>query len=278
MKNILVASRSPIRVKIGDFGVSKRAVGTSLNTRVGTEGYKAPEIHFGTGSYTNAADMWSLGCLVHRILTSEIPFLRKDANSIPESGFLITSQQCDSSALYRFGHSSDSVGFPPGVLNESLAGKELDFLKGLLQPTPARRMSAPAALKHPWLQPTPVSQMSAPVAPKHPWPQVQAKIEDCYLESLVSFIKYEKPSLMQFFPGDLNKVLIPYAEQAQRFAMRLERFGCPAKTACDLAVLTLYDLAILIGNEGSLHCFHDQRVCKYILISCHSYAFCDIDR
>lgn len=80
---------------------------------------------------------------------------------------------------------------------------------------------------------------------------------------------------MRFFLGNFDKEFIPYsyAEQAQRFAMRLKRFGYPKKTARELAVLTLYDPAILIGNEDSLHYFHDQRVCEYILISC--YSCCD---
>lgn len=254
VKNILVTSRSPIQVKISDFGVSKCAVGTSLKTRIGTGGYQAPEVFFGLGPYTHAADMWSLGCLVHEILTSEIPFLRRDSNSIPESGFTITNQEHDSSALHRFALSSEPVVFPPGTLNESLAGQELDFLKCLLQPTPASRMSAPATLEHPWLQ------VQA---------QAQAELEDCYLERLISFIKDEKPDLMRFFPGDLDEVLVPYAEEARRFAMRLEEIGCPTKTACDLAVLTLYDLAILIGNENVLHYFHDQWVREYMLISCY---------
>lgn len=44
-QNILVASLSPIKVKITDFGVSKRAVdGPSFQTQVGTSSYMAPKV------------------------------------------------------------------------------------------------------------------------------------------------------------------------------------------------------------------------------------------
>ncbi|KAJ5768902.1 kinase-like protein [Penicillium odoratum] len=81
-QNILVQQKDPIWVKIADFGISKRVLDgeTDLRSRVGTEGYIAPEV-FGiievdeeSSRYTSAVDVWSLGCLLHYILTKEPPF------------------------------------------------------------------------------------------------------------------------------------------------------------------------------------------------------------
>lgn len=77
-ENVLVAEAEPIAVKIADFGVSKyTADRTSLRSRVGTPEYMAPELLFGTNEeskYTNAVDIWSLGCLLFYLSTNSHPF------------------------------------------------------------------------------------------------------------------------------------------------------------------------------------------------------------
>lgn len=51
-----------------------------LHTGLGTPGYVAPELlglvprKYMSKNYSNAIDMWALGCLVHERLTGEIPF------------------------------------------------------------------------------------------------------------------------------------------------------------------------------------------------------------
>ncbi|KAG0640226.1 kinase-like domain-containing protein [Tuber brumale] len=72
--NIFVVSMSPVWVKLGDFGISKRIHDdTVYRSQVCTIYYAAPEI-LGIGStsessvYTNAVDMWSLGCVVYELL------------------------------------------------------------------------------------------------------------------------------------------------------------------------------------------------------------------
>jgi serine/threonine protein kinase len=80
VQNIFIVSSSPWWVKIGDFGISKRieAELTELRTQVGTLNYQAPEV-VGCGideedDYTMAVDLWSLGCVVYKILTKSVPF------------------------------------------------------------------------------------------------------------------------------------------------------------------------------------------------------------
>ena len=74
-------------VKIGDFGISKRAEEglTALRTLNGTPGFLAPELlaQFGlfddsdfdmSEEYTVAVDIWSLGEIVFRALTGTQAF------------------------------------------------------------------------------------------------------------------------------------------------------------------------------------------------------------
>lgn len=79
--NIFVVKDNPyVWLKIGDFGTTKRVPydGTSLRTETGTLGYVAPEVlgyHDQESSrYTNAVDLWALGCICHRLLTMQPPF------------------------------------------------------------------------------------------------------------------------------------------------------------------------------------------------------------
>jgi len=67
---------SPIRVKLGDFGISKRIqpqATTTFHTQVSTQIYGAPEVlgldsTSETSVYTNSVDIWSLGCVIYELL------------------------------------------------------------------------------------------------------------------------------------------------------------------------------------------------------------------
>ncbi|KAF8252568.1 kinase-like protein [Wilcoxina mikolae CBS 423.85] len=69
-----------LRIKIGDFGVSKRVSNDSSTiaiTQTGSLGYMAPEVLSGSQGptgYTKAVDLWSLGCILYRMLVGEVPF------------------------------------------------------------------------------------------------------------------------------------------------------------------------------------------------------------
>ncbi|RPB00561.1 kinase-like protein, partial [Choiromyces venosus 120613-1] len=74
--NIFVVSMSPVWVKLRDFGISKRIRAqdsTSFRTQVSTRVYAAPEVlgldsNSETSEYTNAVDIWSLGCVIYELL------------------------------------------------------------------------------------------------------------------------------------------------------------------------------------------------------------------
>ncbi|KAK8038500.1 serine/threonine protein kinase [Apiospora rasikravindrae] len=64
-ENMLVAARDPLKIKLGDFGLSKEG---TLRTQCGTADHAAPEVvNGGHASYTTAADIWSLGCVLARL-------------------------------------------------------------------------------------------------------------------------------------------------------------------------------------------------------------------
>lgn len=135
-----MVQKSPIQVKLADFGISKLTrENTELRTRIGTEGYIAPEV-FGhldnmreSSSYTSAVDMWSLGCLLYYVLTKTTPF----------STFLVLQD-------YAKGH----IAFPEAPLYEkgvSIDGRS--FIQRLLRPLPETRPKASEGLLVEWIIP-----------------------------------------------------------------------------------------------------------------------------
>jgi serine/threonine protein kinase len=127
-------------IKLGDFGISKRVINdeTALRTEIGTPSYLAPEVvptedSVGQSSYTNAVDMWSLGCVMYWVLTRAVPF------SAREPAILINFIR-------------DGSLFPIEKLHDARVSDEaIDFLKQLIVVQPLARMSAAKALEHPWL-------------------------------------------------------------------------------------------------------------------------------
>jgi serine/threonine protein kinase len=69
-------------VKLADFGLSKhRTEETAYRTQTGTQAYMAPEIlnyvpgvNPKSSEYTNAVDIWALGCMVYRLVNGVVPF------------------------------------------------------------------------------------------------------------------------------------------------------------------------------------------------------------
>jgi dienelactone hydrolase/tRNA A-37 threonylcarbamoyl transferase component Bud32 len=77
--NILLTSKSPddlARVKLLDFGIAKLADQTSLTrtgTTIGTMAYMAPE-HIAGHAIDARADIWSIGVVLHEVITGRRPF------------------------------------------------------------------------------------------------------------------------------------------------------------------------------------------------------------
>lgn len=137
--NIMVVAKRPWFVKIADFGISKRRLDdvTSLRTlQRGTFGFAAPEI-FGlgpgadAGSYTTAVDMWSLGAVVHKILTGCPPF-----QGLAEV----------------FKYISGTTEFPhAGLKQRGISEHGQDFISSLMAQDPKDRLTSAGAANHPWM-------------------------------------------------------------------------------------------------------------------------------
>jgi len=120
-------------VKIADFGLSKLVhPGEVMTMACGTLQYCAPEVLSRAG-YGKEADLWSLGVIMHLVVRGKLPFDDPDKD-------VVISRTLQASV--DFAH--------PVWLTWSAAG--LDFVRGLLERDPAKRLTARRALQHPWFR------------------------------------------------------------------------------------------------------------------------------
>lgn len=133
-----MVSLSPVVVKIGDFGISKQVSPedhTELLSMVGTTAYMAPEVlgflSSDTSVYTSAVDIWSLGCIIHAVITRETPLSNM-------RGLLDYIQ--------------NRVPFPEAkLIAKGASPAAITFLNRLMMPFPGDRLTAEQALDDPWL-------------------------------------------------------------------------------------------------------------------------------
>ncbi|KAG0640227.1 kinase-like domain-containing protein [Tuber brumale] len=137
--NIFVVSMSPVWVKLGNFGISKRIHNdTTYHSLVCTDYYAAPEV-LGLDStsessiYTNAVDMWSLGCVVYELL---------------EGARLFCSLGDIIGYYYKKGNLlAQKLGKPTTPISDSAKS----LIQALVELDPEGRPSAVEAASHVWL-------------------------------------------------------------------------------------------------------------------------------
>ena len=132
-----MVSTSPIWIKIGDFGLAKLARdGSAFRTEGGTRDYVAPEAGIDTrretSEYTNAIDIWALGCITHEILTQTLPF----------RGLGELSSYCLCPKLPR-----------NTLLEKNISKSGIEFVERALAYPPECRITSREALELEWLRP-----------------------------------------------------------------------------------------------------------------------------
>jgi calcium-dependent protein kinase len=133
-ENFLYESKGGQTLKLIDFGLSKfwdQNVSGKMSRFCGTLAYMSPQVL--NHSYTEKADMWSLGCLVYLLLFGSLPF-----------GPVDDSIQVDEKRIR-----SGSLQWPSRFTELTSLAQE--FLKTLLVVDPSQRLSAAKALGHLWI-------------------------------------------------------------------------------------------------------------------------------
>jgi len=132
-ENILYTTADDLAdVKLIDFGLAKQKTDAyTYQTIVGSPCYLAPEVI--EGNYTNSCDMWSLGVVLHLLLSGKMPFDGKTIDDIFRS---------IKKGLLNFTDPVWNKVTPPGR----------DLVQKLLEPDENKRLTAEQALKHDWFK------------------------------------------------------------------------------------------------------------------------------
>uniref|UniRef100_A0A8C3YRU7 cyclin-dependent kinase n=1 Tax=Catagonus wagneri TaxID=51154 RepID=A0A8C3YRU7_9CETA len=159
-QNLLISELGAI--KLADFGLA-RAFGVPLRTythEVVTLWYRAPEILLGSRFYSTAVDVWSIGCIFAEMVTRRALF--PGDSEIDQLFRIFRTLGTPSEATWPgVTQLPDYKGsFPKWTgkgLEEivpSLEPEGRDLLTQFLQYDPSRRISAKAALAHPYFSTT----------------------------------------------------------------------------------------------------------------------------
>lgn len=108
-------------------------------------------------TYSNGVDIWALGCIIHEMLTGEIPFLGSIQESDPQLSLETISNdalmpQTDITALQAF--CNGRIDLPTDSMQRSgVSTAAVECVKSMLVAIPNSRITAQDALQCEWLRP-----------------------------------------------------------------------------------------------------------------------------
>jgi ribosomal protein S6 kinase alpha-5 len=143
------------KLKIVDFGFAKlkpssTTNSTSLQTPCFTLNYAAPEVLNkaidlnSSNGYDESCDLWSLGVILHTMLSGQVPFCNASSEQKP-----VTSMQNE--IIEKIKNSSKSLDLkhkPWNTISESAKS----LVKGLLNIDPKKRLTLKEITRHEWLK------------------------------------------------------------------------------------------------------------------------------
>ncbi len=130
-ENIMISAEG--KIKIIDFGLSMMISRRESGRLVGTPYYIAPEVINGEG-YENACDMWSIGIILHILLSGYVPIDEAETQSMV----------FDNIKAYKGPRFN-------GKMWVGVSENAKDLVRKMLEPDPKKRISAADALHHTWL-------------------------------------------------------------------------------------------------------------------------------
>jgi serine/threonine protein kinase len=136
-ENVLLVEKQSLRVKLIDFGFSKAVRGAHSGSFLGTGGFLAPELRLPGGAesaakprYTNAVDVWALGCLLFVMISGRMPF---------------------DDSLYQRPAREITVRFVPDRIWARVSRPAKKLIRGMLEADPAQRLNMEEIVRDPWV-------------------------------------------------------------------------------------------------------------------------------
>eukprot|EP00928_Gymnodinium_smaydae_P087940 TRINITY_DN72111_c0_g1_i1.p1 TRINITY_DN72111_c0_g1~~TRINITY_DN72111_c0_g1_i1.p1 ORF type:complete len:536 (-),score=99.57 TRINITY_DN72111_c0_g1_i1:117-1724(-) len=130
LENFLYDKKGSSHLKLIDFGFSKIwETNIKMHVSCGTLSYVAPEVL--KKSYTSQCDVWSLGVITFILLSGYMPFSGPEAvqmKNIQAGAYVMKPAKWD-----------------------AISENAREFVKALLEVNPDKRLTAQAALDHPWI-------------------------------------------------------------------------------------------------------------------------------
>ena len=111
-------------MRIADLGsaVKLQSADDSTNFMIGTPGYLAPEVMTGK-DYSFSADIWSIGALMHALLTAKLPFYSSNRKEMKR-------RAC-----------TEPLDLETEAMLRRLSEPAKDLLNGLLRKDPSERLT-----------------------------------------------------------------------------------------------------------------------------------------
>ncbi|KAK4218119.1 kinase-like domain-containing protein [Rhypophila decipiens] len=180
-QNLLINKKG--QLKLGDFGLA-RAFGIPVNTfsnEVVTLWYRAPDVLLGSRTYNTSIDIWSAGCIMAEMYTGRplFPGTTNEDQLVRIFRIMGTPTERTWPGLTQFTEYKPNWQMyatqPLSTILPQIDPAGIDLLSQMLQLRPELRISADAALKHPWFRDLvqPQQQQQHPQTQHHVQQQVQ---------------------------------------------------------------------------------------------------------